>query len=99
MKQLAQLIPYLLAYKYVGVFLLNYLTSVVIPLPGATILLIIGSLSHRGYLNVFISFAVALIATVCGDVTAYMFMRIFGTPRKGCRRTMDSPLNFFSDQA
>ena len=85
MKQLAQLIPYLLAYKYVGVFLLNYLTSVVIPLPGATILLIIGSLSHRGYLNVFISFAVALIATVCGDVTAYMFMRIFGTPKRLAR--------------
>jgi len=37
MKQLAQLIPYLLAYRYLGVFLLNYLTSDIVPLPGATI--------------------------------------------------------------
>ena len=82
MKSLAQLIPYLLAYKYLGVFALNYVTSVIVPLPSATILLIIGSLSHRGYLNVFISFAVTVIATVCGDVTAYLFMRIFGTPKR-----------------
>jgi len=82
MKSFAQLIPYLLAYKYLGVFALNYVTSVIVPLPSATILLIIGSLSHRGYLNVFISFAVTVIATVCGDVTAYLFMRIFGTPKR-----------------
>ncbi len=82
MKSLASLIPHLLAYKYVGVFALNYVTSVIVPLPGATILLIIGSMAHRGYLNVFMAFAVALTATVCGDVTAYLFMRLFGTPQR-----------------
>jgi len=85
MKQFPDLIPYLLTYRYVGIFLLNYLTSVIIPLPGATILLLIGSLSHRGYLNLFISFAVAFSATVFGDFTAYLFMRMFGSPERLAR--------------
>jgi membrane protein DedA with SNARE-associated domain len=85
MKRLPHLVPYLLAYRYVGVFLLNYLTSVIVPLPGATILLIIGSLSHRGYFNVFLAFAIAFAATVAGDFTAYGFMRMFGTPERLAR--------------
>jgi len=85
MNQLSHLIPALLAYRYVGVFLLNYLTSVIVPLPGATILLIVGSLSHRGYFNPFAAFAVALVATVAGDFTAYMFTKMFGTPERLAR--------------
>jgi membrane protein DedA with SNARE-associated domain len=85
MSQLSHLIPALLAYRYVGVFLLNYLTSVIVPLPGATILLIVGSLSHRGYFNPFVSFVVAFVATVAGDFTAYMSTRLFGTPERLAR--------------
>jgi membrane-associated protein len=85
MKQLSFLIPYFLAYRYVGVFLLNYFTSVIVPLPGAPILLIVGSLSHRGYFNIFVVFLVAFSATVFGDLTAYLFMRLFGTQERLAR--------------
>jgi membrane protein DedA with SNARE-associated domain len=85
MKQLMALIPLLLAYRYVGVFALNYLTSVIVPLPGATILLIIGSLAHRGYINLPLAFVAAFAATVCGDLTAYWSTRIFGTPERLAR--------------
>jgi membrane protein DedA with SNARE-associated domain len=82
MKQLSFLIPYLLADKYLGIFLLNYITSVIVPLPGAAILVVIGTLSHRGYVNPFLSFLVALPATVLGDFSGYMFMRLFGSKER-----------------
>ena len=85
MKQLFFLVPYFLAYKYVGIFVLNYLTSAIVPLPGAAILLMVGSLSHRGYCNLFVSYPIALLATVLGDLTAYLFMRLFGSAQRLAR--------------
>ena len=67
-------------YGYYFLFLALFLENTVfvgLIMPGETVLLAAAVLSSRGYLNVFLVFAVALLASILGNIGGY-FIGYFG---------------------
>ena len=75
---LTELLSFLLLYKYVGLFLIIYSSAIIVPWPENTILLAAGAFASQGYFNPELTFTVALVANVLGDVTDYGLTRIWG---------------------
>ena len=76
---LTLLLSYLLLYKYVALAVAVYVAAIIVPLPTNAMLLAIGAFASTGYIfNIWISFAVAVIANSAGDLTDYFLARYFG---------------------
>jgi membrane protein DedA with SNARE-associated domain len=76
---LTSLLSYLLLYKYVAIFVIVFLSGLILPLPSNTMLLAAGAFASQGYLNIAAVFFSALIANVFGDVCGYLLTRVWGT--------------------
>ncbi len=75
---LTSLLSYLLLYKYSTLFLVVFSAAIILPLPDSSILLATGAFASQGYFSFAISFAVALVANVLGDIVGYMLTNKFG---------------------
>ncbi len=75
---LSALLSYLLLYKYAALFAVIFTAAIAIPWPVNTILLAGGAFASQGFLNIGGAFAVAVVANVLGDLTAYALTRRYG---------------------
>jgi membrane protein DedA with SNARE-associated domain len=75
---ITSLLPYLLLYKYVALFLIAYIAALLIPLPSNTTLLAAAAFASQGYLNIYIVILVALIANVLGDMSGFAVAHRYG---------------------
>lgn len=71
-------LSYLLLYKYPALFVLEYLSALIIHVP-IDPLLVAGAFSSQGYFNIYIVFAVTLLANILGDITGFFVVRRYGT--------------------
>ena len=72
------LLSYLLLYKYAALFILVFLAGVGLPIPSNTLLRAVGAFASQDYFNLPLSFAIALVANISGDVFDYFLMRKYG---------------------
>jgi membrane-associated protein len=72
------ILPFILLYKYVALFLLTFLSSLAIPIPAGTLLVASAAFASQGYFNIWILFPVAMIANMCGDILSYWIARTYG---------------------
>jgi len=87
------LLPYVLIYKYLAIFIITYLGAILLPLPSGTILMAAAAFSTQGYFNWFIIWLIGWIGNVAGDNSGYWIARHYGQKvlRKiGFRRMLDS---------
>lgn len=70
--------PYIHTYGLPALFILIYLESLGLPLPGETALITAVALAYEGQLPIAGIFAVVVIAAVLGDNTGYMIGRYGG---------------------
>ncbi|MDE2019509.1 MAG: VTT domain-containing protein [Patescibacteria group bacterium] len=73
------LLSYLLLYKYLFLFVLDYAAALILPLPTNPALLAVGAFAGQGYyFNLWISLGVVVIANTLGDLTGYGITRKYG---------------------
>ncbi|MEI6479982.1 MAG: DedA family protein [bacterium] len=72
------LISLLLSYKYITLFLIIFSGGIIVPWPENTLLLATGAFASQGYLNLAISFIVALTANILGDSIGYYLTKRWG---------------------
>lgn len=75
---LAPILSYLLLYRYVALFFIVYIASVIVPLPINAMLLALGAFASHGYFNIWTSLGTATVANVLGDFTGYLAVYIWG---------------------
>ena len=68
---LANLFTFVLAYKYVGFFVICFFSSVGLPLPSVGLLLGSAALASQGNLNFWIIVFLYAVASVLGDIVLY----------------------------
>lgn len=73
------LIPYLILYKYLAIFIVSFLASFILPLPSGSILMATSAFASLGYLNIYWIIIVSIFANIIGDNTAYFVARKYGS--------------------
>ena len=76
---LTSLLSFVLLYKYAAIFVIVFLSGLILPLPSNTLLLAAGAFASQGYMNAAIVFAVALVSNVLGDSLGWALTRFWGT--------------------
>ncbi len=87
------LLPYVLAYKYIAIFIITYWGALLLPLPSGTIIAAATAFATQGYLNPWTVLFVGIVGNVAGDNTGYWLARKYGTnvlERIGFRRLLHS---------
>ena len=72
------LLAYLLLYKYVAIFVVMFVASVILPLPTNSLLLATGALASQGYFTFSLAVVVAVGGNVAGDCFDYVLARRYG---------------------
>ncbi len=76
---LSTLLSYLLIYKYFAVFVLIFVSGLLLPIPTNTLLLASGAFASQGFMDPIAVFFTGLVANVMGDSVGYALTRIWGT--------------------
>jgi membrane-associated protein len=87
------LLPYVLTYKYVAIFVITYLGAILLPLPSGTIVMAAAAFATQGYLNFFLVVLIGIAGNISGDHSGYWLARKFGpgTLRKiGFKKILES---------
>lgn len=64
-------LSFLLLYKYTTLFLVTFLSAIIVPLPATTSLLAAGAFASQGYLNLFDVCAAGFLGSILGDSIGY----------------------------
>jgi len=90
---LQNLIPYILFYKYIALFIIAFLAAFIIPIPSGNILMIASGFASTGYLNIFWIIIISIAGNILGDNLGYFLARKYGQEvlsRIGFRRILES---------
>lgn len=71
------IIPYILLYKYIAIFIFTFLASSAIPIPSGTLLVASSAFASQGYFNITTIFIVAFTASLMGDNLSYWITRLY----------------------
>jgi len=72
------ILPYIITYKYVALFIVTFLSSLIIPIPSGTLLVASSAFASLGYFNIYIILLVVISANVLGDSSSYWLARLYG---------------------
>ena len=72
------ILPYILLYKYIALFVITFLASIALPIPAGGLLVASAAFASQGYFNIVKVIIVVIIANVLGDNVCYWLTRIFG---------------------
>ena len=75
---LEHMLPYIISYTYVAVFLFAFLGAVALPLPTASMMIAVGFLSSLGYFNFWSMLFIGILGNIAGDHTGYWLARKLG---------------------
>ena len=75
---LSAILSYLLLYKYTAIFVVNFLSSILLPLPSDTTLLAAGAFAGQGYLNLYMVLFLAFVGSILGDFAGFIIARRYG---------------------
>lgn len=72
------LIPYLLLYKYVTVFVISFMAAFIVPIPSGNLLMIASGFSKVGYFDFYLVIIISIVANILGDNLGYWTARFYG---------------------
>lgn len=72
------LIPYLLLYKYVTIFVISFFAAFVLPIPSGNLLMIASAFSRLGYFDFYLVILISVMANILGDNLGYWVARFYG---------------------
>ncbi len=72
------IIPYLLLYKYVTIFIIAFMAAFIIPIPSGNVLMIASGFASVGYFNLYWVIIISIIANIAGDNLGYFLARRYG---------------------
>jgi membrane protein DedA with SNARE-associated domain len=87
------LVPYLLLYKYVTIFLIAFFAAFIVPVPSGSILMAASAFASFGYFNLFWVIIISIIGNILGDNLGYWVARIYGKEvlsKIGFRKVLES---------
>lgn len=87
------LIPYILFYKYITLFIIAFLAAFIVPIPSGNLLMIASGFASVGYLNIFWIIIISIIGNILGDNLSYFMARRYGVGvlnRIGFKRILNS---------
>lgn len=87
------IIPYVILYKYVALFLIAFIAAFMIPVPSGSILMIASGFASAGYFNIYFVILVYVAGNLLGDNLSYFIARSYGHDvllKIGFRRIIES---------
>ena len=90
---LQNLIPYLILYKYVTIFIIAFIAAFIVPIPSGSILMAASAFASIGYFSLFWVIIISIIGNILGDNLGYFIARKYGKDvlsRFGFRRIFES---------
>lgn len=72
------IIPYLLLYKYVTIFIIAFLAAFIIPIPSGNVLMIASGFASVGYFSLPGVIIISIIGNILGDNLGYWTARRYG---------------------
>jgi membrane-associated protein len=90
---LQTLIPYLLLYKYITIFVISFGAAFIVPIPSGSILMASSAFARIGYFNLFWVIVINIIGNILGDNLSYFVARRYGREvlsQIGFRRILES---------
>jgi membrane protein DedA with SNARE-associated domain len=75
---LQHIISFVLVYRYVGLFVISFLSSLGIPVPAAITAIAAAAFASQGYLNIIILIVIGALGNILGDLTMYWLVRLYG---------------------
>ena len=71
-------LSFLLLYNYATLFIITFLSSLILPLPSDTALLASGAFAGQGYLIIYLVILTSFVSSVMGDFTGFFISRRYG---------------------
>jgi membrane protein DedA with SNARE-associated domain len=90
---LQTLIPYLLLYKYITIFLIAFGAAFIVPIPSGSILMAASAFVRIDYFNLYLVIMLSIIGNILGDNLGYWTARCYGKEvlsKVGFRRVLES---------
>ena len=78
MSILSTLLPYVLLYKYLGIFVITFLGAIALPLPSGSVVMAAAAFAVQGYMNFYLVVFVGILGNMAGDNAGYWLVRLFG---------------------
>ena len=88
------ILPYILLYKYLALFVITFLSSIFLPVPAGSLLIATSAFASQGYFSFFPLVLIVILANVLGDNICYWLARLYGTKILsffGFRKILKSP--------
>jgi len=87
------IIPYLILYKYLTIFIIAFAAAFIVPVPSGSILIAASAFASIGYFNLFWVITISILGNIIGDNLGYFVARKYGKEvlsRVGFRRIFES---------
>ena len=78
MNIVANLLPYILNYNYLAIFLITTISNSFFPIPSGTLLIASAAFSSQGYLSFFWVVIIGILGNIIGDNILYWLTRKYG---------------------
>lgn len=78
MNTVIALLPYILTYKYLAIFVITVIANLFFPIPSGTILMASSAFASQGYFSFFWVFIAGSIGNIVGDNLGYWLARKYG---------------------
>ena len=75
---LNSLLPYVLLYKYVAIFVITFLGAIALPLPSGSVLMAAAFFATQGYMNFYFVLLTGVAGNMAGDSSGYWISRGYG---------------------
>ena len=90
---LSYFLSFVLLYKYLALFLVTFMASLILPLPATALLMATGAFAFQGYFNLWEIIMTGFLGSVAGDFLGYIIARSYGKEvleKIGFRRLLQS---------
>lgn len=87
------IIPYLILYKYLTIFIIAFAAAFIVPVPSGSILIAASAFASIGYFNLFWVITISILGNIIGDNLGYFVARKYGKEvlsHVGFRRIFES---------
>ena len=93
MNTVIALLPYILTYKYLAIFVITVVANLFFPIPSGTILMASSAFASQGYFSFFWVFIAGSLGNIVGDNLGYWLARKYGLTilyQMGLRKKIES---------
>lgn len=93
MNSVIALLPYILTYKYLAIFVITVIANLFFPIPSGTILMASSAFASQGYFSFFWVFIAGSFGNIVGDNLGYWLARKYGLTilyKIGLRKKIES---------